>query len=98
METGGQLSIRRYRPEDLEAVWEMHFEGLDAVGARIEDPSLDEDLGRIEEDYLAGGGEFLVGTVGGRVVAMGTLKRTSGRRAEVKRMRVRPGCWRRGYG
>ena len=98
METGGQLSIRRYRPEDLEAVWEMHVEGLDAVEARREDPSLDEDLGRIEEDYLAGGGEFLVGTVGGRTVAMGALKRTSGRRAEIKRMRVRPGCWRRGYG
>ena len=31
-------------------------------------------------------------------MAMGALKRTSGRRAEVKRMRVRPGCWRRGYG
>jgi len=98
METGGQLSIRRYRSEDFEAVWEMHFEGLDAVGTRIEDPSLDEDLGRIEEVYLAGGGEFLVGTVGGRTLAMGALKRTSGRRAEVKRMRVRPGCWRRGYG
>ena len=98
METGGQLSIRRYRPEDLAAVWEMHFEGLDAVGARIEDPSLDEDLGRMEQDYPVGGGEFLVGTVGGRTVAMGALKRTSGLRAEVKRMRVRPECWRRGYG
>ena len=98
MQTGGQLNIRRYRPEDLEAIWEMHFEALDAVGARMEDPSLDEDLGRIAEDYLAGGGAFLVGTVGGRTVAMGALKRTSGRQAEVKRMRVRPGCWRRGYG
>ena len=98
MRIDGKLSIRRYRPEDLAAVWEMHFEGLDAVGARMEDPSLDEDLGRIEEDYLAGGGEFLVATVGGRAVAMGALKRTSGRRAEVKRMRVRPGYWRRGYG
>jgi GNAT superfamily N-acetyltransferase len=98
METGGQLSIRRYRSEDFEAVWEMHFEGLDAIGTRIEDPSLDEDLGRREEVYLAGGGAFLVGTVGGRTLAMGALKRTSGRRAEVKRMRVRPGCWRRGYG
>jgi len=45
MQTGGQLSIRRYRPEDSEAVWEMHVKGLDAVGARMEDPSLDEDLG-----------------------------------------------------
>jgi hypothetical protein len=65
MQTGGQLSIRRYRPEDSEAVWEMHVEGLDAVGARMEDPSLDEDLGRIEEDYLAGGASFWSGPLGG---------------------------------
>lgn len=64
----------------------------------MEDPSLDEDLDRVEEVYLAGGGEFLVGTVGGRVVAMGALKRTSGLRAEIKRMRVWPECWRRGHG
>lgn len=98
MEAGGQLVLRRYRLEDFEAVRELHFEGLEAVGARMGDPSLDEDLDRVEEVYLAGGGEFLVGTVGERVVAMGALKRISGRRAEIKRMRVRPECWRRGRG
>ncbi len=77
---------------------ELHFEGLEAVGARIGDPSLDEDLDRVEEVYLAGAGEFLVGTVGESIVAMGALKRTSGLRAEIKRMRVRPECWRRGHG
>lgn len=29
---------------------------------------------------------------------MGALKRTGGRRAEIKRLRVRPGLWRRGHG
>jgi len=29
---------------------------------------------------------------------MGALKRTSGLRAEIKRMRVRPECWRWGHG
>ena len=76
----------------------LHYEGLDAVGARMGDPLLDEDLDRIEEVYLADGGEFLVGTVGERLVAMGALKRTSARCAEIKRMRVRPERWRRGYG
>ena len=94
----GGLLLRRYRPEDREAVRELHYEGLDAVGACAEDPSLDEDLDRIGEVYLAGGGEFLVGTVGGRIVAMGALEGTSGRRAEAKRLPARPAYWRRGYG
>jgi hypothetical protein len=64
METGGQLNIRRYRAGDSEAVWEMRAEGVDAVGARMGDPSLDEDLGRIEEDYLAGGASFWSGPLG----------------------------------
>lgn len=98
METGERLTLRRYRPEDFEAVRKLHFEGLEAVWARMGDPSLDEDLNRVEEVYLAGGGEFLVGIVGERVVAMGALERTSGQRAEIKRMRVRPEYWRRVHG
>ena len=94
----GALRLRRYEPGDRDAVRELHYEGLDAAGARMNDPLLDEDLDRIQEVYLAGGGEFLVGTVGGRIVAMGALKGTSGRRAEIKRMRVQPAYWRRVYG
>lgn len=92
------LTIRRYHPEDREAVRALHFEGLEAVGALAGDPSLDEDLGRIEEAYLATGGEFLVGTIGRNVVAMGALKKVSGAWAEIKRMRVSPRLWRRGHG
>ena len=48
--------MRRYRPEGLRAVRELHSEGLDAVGARMEGPSLGADLDRILEVYFAGGG------------------------------------------
>ena len=94
----GGLTIRRYRPEDLGEGRGLHYEGLYEAGARINDPLPAEDLDRIREVHLAGGGEFLVGTVGGRIVAMGALEGTSGRRAEAKRLPARPAYWRRGYG
>lgn len=52
----------------------------------------------IEAAYLEDGGEFLVGTLDGRIVAMGALRKTSADRAEVKRMRVHPDFQRRGFG
>ncbi len=36
----------------------LHSEVLDAVGANMEDESLDGDLNRIGAVYLADGGEF----------------------------------------
>ena len=58
----------------------------------------DEDLHRIEEAYLTSGGEFLVGELDGRIVAMGAFKRHDMESAEVGRMRVHPDFWRRGFG
>ena len=57
-----------------------------------------DDLHEIENVYLRNGGEFLVGTLGGEVVAMGAVKKTSDRRAEIKYMRVDPKFQRRGFG
>ncbi|WP_162924465.1 GNAT family N-acetyltransferase [Rubrobacter indicoceani] len=92
--------LRRYRPEDKEAVISLHFRALEEVGAYAEELAdyLDRDLDDVEGCYLSNGGEFLVGTLDGEVVAMGALRRVSDREAELKRMRVEPGCQRRGFG
>jgi ribosomal protein S18 acetylase RimI-like enzyme len=90
--------IRRYQAADREAVWELHNLALQEAGAHLGNGPWDEDLGRIEEVYLAGGGEFLVGVLDGRLAAMGALKRSSAARAEIKRMRVHPDFQRRGLG
>jgi len=58
----------------------------------------DDDLDEIEGVYLRSDGEFLVGILEGEVVAMGAIKRVSPDVAGVKRMRVRPGLQKRGYG
>lgn len=94
------LEVRRHRPGDAEAVRSLHRRAIEEVGAYAEELSdyLDRDLEDIEKNYLQSGGEFLVGTLDGRVVAMGALHRISDAEAELKRMRVEPEFQRRGFG
>ena len=93
-----ELRIRRYQPADREAVRELHAAALRAVGALAGAGPWDDDLDEIERVYLDDGGEFLVGVLDGRVVAMGALRRTAPARAELKRMRVEPALQGRGFG
>ncbi|MBN2448769.1 MAG: GNAT family N-acetyltransferase [Lentisphaeria bacterium] len=92
------LIIRGYEHADHDAVWDLHNRALHAVGAHPGNGPWDEDLHRVEAIYLQDGGEFLVGTLEGRVVAMGALRRRSPTHAEVVRMRVDPSLQRRGFG
>jgi ribosomal protein S18 acetylase RimI-like enzyme len=57
----------------------------------------DADFQDIEGVYLNNGGEFLVGLIGGNIVAMGALRNVTEGTAEIKRMRVHPDHWRRGF-
>jgi GNAT superfamily N-acetyltransferase len=96
--TAEPLRIRRYEPGDRRAVRRLHDDALNEVGAHLGTGPWDDDLDEIETFYLDEGGEFLVGVLDGEVVAMGALMRISPERAELKRMRVRPGLQGRGYG
>ena len=84
------IAIRRYRPGDREAVRNLHDDALNDVGAHLRTGPWDADLDAIESVYLENGGEFLVGVLGGEVVAMGALRRDPGGRAWITRMRVSP--------
>lgn len=92
------LEIRRYTDSDHAAVVGLHHEALGATGAHAGPGPWDDDLERIGEVYLRGGGEFLVATLDGELVAMGALRRVDERVAEVKRMRTAPAHQRRGFG
>jgi ribosomal protein S18 acetylase RimI-like enzyme len=96
--TGEALRVRRYRPEDHEIVLKLHEIGLRETGTFVEGWDLDDDLLDIEGTYLNGSGEFLVGLLDGRIVAIGALKRIAPGQAEIKRMRVDPAFQRRGFG
>ncbi|MFP4053687.1 MAG: GNAT family N-acetyltransferase [Phycisphaerae bacterium] len=92
------LHLRRYEPGDHDSVWHLHNLALQDVGAHGGKDDWDDDLHHVEEAYLAGGGEFLVGEADGRLVAMGALELTGDRRGKIKRMRVHPDYQRRGFG
>ncbi len=94
------MRIRRYRWSDLESVWALHRICLAQVGLAPGDGVYyEDDFPRINEIYLADRGEFLVGeAAGGRIVAMGGLRRVDSETAEMCRMRVHPEFQRRGFG
>lgn len=94
-----KLRIRRYRWADLDTLLALHQICLAEVGLVPGDGVYyDDDFPRIQELYLACGGDFLVGEVDARVVAMGGLKPVDRRTAEVCRLRVHPHHQRRGFG
>lgn len=92
-----ELEIRRYEARDHDAVWALNDHALNVVGAHPGE-SMFADLHAIERVYFDAGGEFLVGTVAGVVLAMGAFKRTGEGRAELTRMRIHPDAQRRGFG
>lgn len=92
------MKIRRYVSTDHDAVWELHNVALRQVEAHAGNGTWDDDLHSVEPEYIARGGEFLVGTVNDRVVAIGALLRLSERCAKIRRMRVHPDVQQRGLG
>jgi ribosomal protein S18 acetylase RimI-like enzyme len=92
------LRIRRYQPTDRDAVRALHDEALNDIGAHLGRGPWDADLDEIESVYLQSGGEFFVGVLDERLVAMGALRRTSEGRAQITRMRVVPDLQGRGIG
>ncbi|MBI2506569.1 MAG: GNAT family N-acetyltransferase [Candidatus Colwellbacteria bacterium] len=92
------MITRRYEKLDNNDVWNLHITALKATGAFSKSGKWDEDLNNIERNYLKNRGEFLVGLIDERIVAMGALRKISNDVAEIKRMRVHPYYQRRGFG
>jgi ribosomal protein S18 acetylase RimI-like enzyme len=92
------MEIRRYIESDHDAVWNLHRLALEEAGAFGGHGPWDEDLHHVESFYLNNRGEFLIGTIEGRLIAMGAFRRIDDRTAEVKRMRVHPNFQRQGSG
>ena len=80
--------IRQYKSADLEAVKRLHFEGLKQFNAYIGNPNLDKDMETIEETYIHNGGDFLVGLVDNKIIAIGAFRKYDEQTAEIKRIRV----------
>jgi N-acetylglutamate synthase-like GNAT family acetyltransferase len=91
------LKIRRYHKNDQMDVIALHKLALEQAGTFADSGKWDDDLQHIEEVYLHDG-DFLVGEIDNKIVAMGALKRVSEDVAEIKRMRVHPDNQGKGFG
>ena len=92
-----ELKIRRYKKSDNKTVWDLHVLGLKQSGTYLGSGDWDKDLDNIEEIYLKNG-QFLIGEINGKIVAMGAFKKISDGLAQVKRIRVLSPYQRRGFG
>jgi len=76
----------------------LHRSALTGFNLGMTQQEDEVDLVAIEQVYLSSGGEFLVGLLDGRLVAMGGFKRLSDTLAELRRMRIERALQGRGYG
>lgn len=88
--------MRRYEPRDNEGVWALHWEGV--LGTTRDypkvDPKYDDDLRRLEEEYLGEGSNFWVVEGPDGLVGMTAVRRMDGETGRLRRMRVTQ-PWRR---
>lgn len=98
-----ELEIRRYQASDKDKIWELSCKALDPIfpnQERRKGPR-QADFDNIEEAYASEKrADFLVGTVGGKIVAIAGLQQKPEDRdiAEHRRWRVDPDNQRKGYG
>ena len=74
-----KLEIRRYRDSDRDDVWSLHRNAIEQIEALDAGDDYYTDLHEIATAYLEPGGEFLVGRVEGRIVAMGAFQLSAAR-------------------
>lgn len=87
--SASKIQFRQFRSSDLPAVKNVHELALKAIDM-YSTGHWNDDLDDIAKNYLDSGGDFVVGTLDGHIVAIGAFKKLSASTAEVKRMRVLP--------
>lgn len=92
------LKIRTYLNSDFKLVWELYTEGLNSTNTNVGDGNWNEDMRQIEKTYLNKYGDFLIGIIEDKIVAMGAIRRINENCAEIKRMRVKSEFARKGFG
>lgn len=92
------MRLIRYRPEYREPMLALHRSAIQGFNLGMSQQQDEADLVAIEQVYLRDGGEFLLGFVNQRLVAMGGFRRLSSTLAEVRRMRVELELQGQGYG
>jgi GNAT superfamily N-acetyltransferase len=92
------MQFLRYRSEYREPMLLLHRSAIAGFTLGMSQAEDEADLVAIEEVYLRGGGEFLLGFIDEKLIAMGGFKRLSQTSAELRRMRIAPELQGSGYG
>ncbi len=92
------MRLIRYRPEYRQPMLALHRSAIVGFTLGMSQQEDEADLVAIEQVYLRDGGEFLIGFVNERLVAMGGFKRLTDISAELRRMRIERELQGRGYG
>jgi GNAT superfamily N-acetyltransferase len=92
------MRVIRYQPKYQEPMLALHRSAIEGFTLGMSQQQDEADLVAVEEVYLRSRGEFLLGFVSQRLVAMGGFKRLSDGLAELRRMRIARDLQGRGYG
>lgn len=90
------VAVRTFCDSDYPAVRELYLTGL--LGGTINDNDSGIDLDDIEMAYLREGNHFWVAEEGPDVIGMVGIQKHEEGVGEIRRLRVRPDCRRRGVG
>ena len=91
------MRLIRYHDDYREPMLALHRSALVGIPLGMSQQEDEADLVAIEQVYLRGG-EFLLGFINERLVAMGGFKRLTDTSAELRRMRIEREFQGRGYG
>jgi N-acetylglutamate synthase-like GNAT family acetyltransferase len=92
------MLLIRYKLEYQESMLALHRSAIEGFTLGMSQQEDEADLLAIEEVYLRSRGEFLLGFIGQRLVAMGGFRWLSHRLAELRRMRIASDLQGRGHG
>ena len=92
------MRLIRYQPEHQKPMLALHRSAVEEFTLGMSQQQDEADLVAIDEVYLHSRGEFLLGFIGERLVAMGGFKRLSDVVAELRRMRIARDLQGQGYG
>jgi GNAT superfamily N-acetyltransferase len=92
------MRLIRYQLEYQEPMLALHRSAIEGFTLGMSQQQDEADLVAVEDIYLRSRGEFLLGFIGVRLIAMGGFKRLSDDLAELRRMRISRDLQGRGYG
>ncbi len=95
---GPHLKLIRYEPEYEGEMLALHRSAIAGFELGMSQQQDEADLLDLVNVYIRPGGEFLLGFIWPRLMAMGGFKRLSGNEAELRRMRIAAEVQGQGYG